>query len=118
MIGVRFATIASIALVGAGCAFGTGVGAGVVRSTEPADVRGGEDVSASMSSYYLDGYLTVKPMELIAGMGIGSVRTRTRTADSDTPATTNHRGVNTFLYGGAGYPLGDYRGARILPYVV
>ncbi len=63
----RAAGLVVLGLVG-GCAFGNGIGTGVARSTEPVE---GQDVSASMTSYYLDGYPSLGPVETITGLAAG-----------------------------------------------
>lgn len=98
-----------------GCAFGNGIGTGMVRSTEPVS---GQDVSASMTSYHLDGYIEIASVEAIAGMSIGSVRARTRSADLTGVGANNHSGGHTMIYAGAGYPVTGSRGVSFTPYVL
>jgi hypothetical protein len=98
-----------------GCAVGTGIGAGVARST---GAVAGQDLSASVTNYHLDGYLEVAPAEAIAGMTLGSVRTRSRSADLTGAGANNHSGATSLVYAGVGYPFATDRGVRLMPYLL
>ena len=110
----RAAGLVALGLVG-GCAFGNGIGTGVARSTEPV---AGHDVSASMTSYYLDGYLTLGPFETITGMALGSARSRSRSADLTGAGADNHSSTHSLFYLGVGLPTATDRGLRLMPYVL